>query len=318
MANAVFPSGPTELQVWWSDLVRESMSPEMAVRYMEFARTLDVRPYLSQVRAPTLVLHRAGYRDVPVSVGRAIAAKIPDARFVAIDGDTGHPFCGDLTHLEKVRAFLDEGRPRGPAPEMPMAGAVHTILFTDMESSTATRQRLGDAKAQELLRAHNGIVRDALRTQGGSEIKHTGDGIMASFPSASGALECAIAIQRAVAERNESILRQAQDERQGQGKRQGQAAQAEPVEANAEPVEAQLRLYIGLNAGEPIAEEDDLFGTSVDLAKRICDHAGPGEIIVSDVVRQLAAGKGFLFSDRGDTALRGFEDPVRLYEVSWR
>jgi adenylate cyclase len=74
---------------------------------------------------------------------------------------------------------------------------------------------------------------------------------------------------------------------------------------------------MGLNAGEPVAEEEDLFGTAVQLARRICDHAEPGQILVADVVRQLAAGKGFLFSDRGETELRGFEDPVRLYEVRW-
>ncbi len=82
-------------------------------------------------------------------------------------------------------------------------------------------------------------------------------------------------------------------------------------------------MRIGLNAGEPIAEEDpdgrgDLFGTAVIMAARIAGQAQGGEILVSDVVRQLVAGKGFLFADRGETALRGFEDPVRLYEVRWR
>jgi adenylate cyclase len=75
---------------------------------------------------------------------------------------------------------------------------------------------------------------------------------------------------------------------------------------------------IGLNAGEPVAEEHDLFGTAVQLAARICAHAEPGQILTSNVVRELAAGKRFLFSDRGDVALRGFDDPVRLYEVGWR
>jgi len=82
--------------------------------------------------------------------------------------------------------------------------------------------------------------------------------------------------------------------------------------------EANLAVHVGLNAGEPVAEADDLFGTAVQLARRVCDQASGGEILVSDVVRQLAAGKGFLFADRGEVALRGFEDPVRLYEVRWR
>jgi adenylate cyclase len=101
------------------------------------------------------------------------------------------------------------------------------------------------------------------------------------------ALECAIAMQRAFAEHNESA-------------------------------EEPIRVRIGLNAGEPIAEEEDLFGTAVQLAARICAHAEPGEILAPIVVRELVAGKGFLLAVRGDVALRGFEDPVRLYEVRWR
>jgi class 3 adenylate cyclase len=79
-----------------------------------------------------------------------------------------------------------------------------------------------------------------------------------------------------------------------------------------------LAVHIGLNAGEPVAEESDLFGTSVQLARRICDHASSGQILVSNVVRELAAGKGFLFSDAGEVVPKGFDEAVRLYEVRWR
>jgi adenylate cyclase len=184
--------------------------------------------------------------------------------------------------LGTARSSVEAAGQAATAPAGPVS-----ILFTDITDSTALTQRLGDAKAQELVRAHNAIVREALRAHGGSEIKHTGDGIMASFSSSSSALECAIAIQRAVADR-------------------------------ADDLGAPLGVHIGLNAGEPVAEENDLYGTSVQLARRICDQAGGGEVLVSDVVRQLVAGKGFLFADRGDVALRGFEDPVRLYELRWR
>ncbi len=114
-----------------------------------------------------------------------------------------------------------------------------------------------------------------------------GDGFMASFSSATKALDCAIAIQRAFSERNES---------------------------GDEPI----LVRVGVNAGEPIAEDDDLFGSAVIAAARIAAKAEGGEILTSDTVRGLLAGKGFLFSDRGDVALRGFEDPMRLYEVNWR
>ncbi len=153
-----------------------------------------------------------------------------------------------------------------------------------MEGSTSLTQRLGDAGAQELLRTHNSIVRDALKAHDGAEIKHTGDGIMASFPAASKALACATTIQTAFAERNETA-------------------------------EEPIKVRIGLNAGEPVAEDEDLFGTAVQLAARVCATAEPGTILASNVVRELSAGKGFLFSDQGNIVLRGFEDPVRLYEV---
>ena len=84
-----------------------------------------------------------------------------------------------------------------------------------------------------------------------------------------------------------------------------------------EHADGSLAVHIGLNAGEPVAEEEDLFGTAVQLARRICDQADGGEIIASDVVRQLVAGKGFLFLDRGEAALKGFLEPVQLYEVGW-
>ena len=183
-------------------------------------------------------------------------------------------------------AEAESSRPVATGVTLAPSGPL-TILFTDMESSTALTRQLGDAAAQEVRRTHNEIVRTALSANDGTEIKHTGDGIMASFSTASSALNCAIAIQRSVAAHKE------------------------------EHSDSPLGIYIGLNAGEPIAEDDDLFGTSVDLAARICDHAEPGQVLVSDVVRQLAAGKGFMFSDIGDVVPKGFEEPVRLYEVRW-
>ncbi|MBI1886651.1 MAG: AAA family ATPase [Chloroflexi bacterium] len=185
--------------------------------------------------------------------------------------------------MQKVAA---EAEALMPSPAV-AAGAFRTVLFTDVEGSTALTQRLGDAGARDVLREHERLVREALRAHGGTEVKAMGDGFMASFSSATSALECAIAVQRAFAEQNETA----------------------PVP---------LRVRVGLNAGEPIAEQDDLFGTTVNVAARIAAQAKGSEVLASDVVRQLVAGKGFLFADRGDVALRGFEDPVRLFEVAWQ
>jgi class 3 adenylate cyclase len=148
-------------------------------------------------------------------------------------------------------------------------------------------QRLGDDRGRVILREHEAITREALAAYGGSEVKTMGDSFMASFGSATRALECAIALQRAFEARNETAQ---------------------------EP----LHIHVGLSAGEPIAEDDDLFGSSVILAARIADQAKGGEIVLANVVRELAAGKGFLFSDRGEVLLRGFEDPVHLYQLKWQ
>ncbi len=256
-------------------LMRAAMTPQAMLAFREAARRVDVSGLLPKIVAPTLVRYGEGYQP---AFSREIAAAIPNARLVVTQPN--EPV------VPVIMEFLLGGAKAEPAGR---PGGLVTILFTDLTSSTALTQRLGDAKAQELVRAHNVIVREALTAHHGSEIKHTGDGIMASFTTASGALECAVAIQRAVEEQR--------------------------VGAHGH---APLQVHIGLNAGEPAAEEQDLFGTAVQLARRICDAAEGGEILASDVVRQLAAGKGFLFADRGEVALRGFEDPVRLYEVRWR
>jgi class 3 adenylate cyclase len=266
--------------------MRESVTQEAALSAFDAIREFDVSELLPQIEPPTLVLHRRQAPFPGIDVVRGLTAQIPRARLVLLEGSSLLPYLGDMEAVvDAVDEFLGEGEEA--AARAAPSGLV-TILFTDMEGSTTLTQRLGDAKAQEVLRTHNTIVRDALKAHSGSEIKHTGDGIMASFTSASRALECAIAIQRALAQHNESNP------------------------------DTPIRVRIGLNAGEPVAEEEDLFGTAVQLAARIAAKAEGEEILVGDVVRQLAAGKGFLFSDRGEVALRGFEDPVRLYDVRWR
>jgi class 3 adenylate cyclase/pimeloyl-ACP methyl ester carboxylesterase len=291
------------------DVHRLSASPAVSAAALRTMFSADVTPLVDRLSMPALVFHGRDDHVIPFALGRELAARLPHARFVPLEGTTAAPWVQTNFLIPEIQRFLGvEIEARRPQAAVP-SGLV-TILLTDMEGSTTLTQRLGDTKAQELLRAHNTLVRDALRSHGGSETKHTGDGIMASFPSASRALECAIAIQRAFASHNEGLLRQAQD---------AQDTQAEPVEAP--PVEAppvEMRVRIGLNAGEPIAEEQDLFGTAVQLAARVCAKAEPGQILASDVVRQLAAGKGFLFADVGQVALRGFEDPVRLHEVRWQ
>ena len=296
--SAIFvPSGDPAQVAWWTELQRVSASAESAAKIFEVNTRLDVTPQLGEIRTPTLIIHRRGDTASPFDAARDMATLIPDARLEPLEGDIHPPMFGDSAAVvDAIDVFLGGRKGKGAAPPHPVGAGPLTILFTDMEGSTALTQRLGDAGAQEVLRTHNAIIRDALKAHGGSEIKHTGDGIMASFGLATRALECAIAIQRAFAERNKDVG----------------AQHAAPL-PSGEPI----RVRIGLNAGEPVAEDADLFGTAVQLAARVCAQAQPGQILIPDGVRHLVAGKGFLFSDRGDVVLRGFEDPVRLYEVRW-
>jgi class 3 adenylate cyclase/pimeloyl-ACP methyl ester carboxylesterase len=287
--SALFvPSGDAAKAAAFTEWQRVAASGENAVRWAEACIGVDTTSLLKDIHVPTLVVHRRGDRVSPFEQAREMAALIPGARLEALEGDIHVPFWGDSKAiLDAIDRFLREGKAESEI-EAPAAvpGAPLTILFTDVEGSTALTQRLGDAKAREVLRNHEHIVREALRAHGGAEVKAMGDGFMASFSSATRALECAIAMQRAFAQHNESA---------------GET----------------ISVRIGLNAGEPIAEDEDLFGTAVILAARIAAQAKGGEILASDVVRQLVAGKGFLFADRGEVALRGFEGPVRLYEVRW-
>ena len=181
----------------------------------------------------------------------------------------------------------------GPIPQHPVGEAYvepafRTILFTDIVGSTDMTQRLGDAKAMEILRTHDLIVRAELAEARGDEVKHTGDGIMASFPSVARAIQCAVAIQRGF--------------------------DAHEATEPAHPV----KVRIGVSAGEPVAEHDDLFGAAVQLASRACGQAAAGGILVSTAVRELCVGKGFTFEPRGPFELKGFSELIPLYEVVWR
>ena len=277
----------------YAAFVRECITPEMFVRMNEANHHIDVSDLLGQIRLPTLVVRHSGIKWLTMDATRELASGIPNARLLVVEGlyaDNAEQF------FRGVVDFLGEGEEAATVTQQPEPGAFRTILFTDIEGSTAITQRLGDAKAREVLREHERMVREALKAHGGSEVKTMGDGFMASFGSATKALECAVAMQRAFEARNAGVG----------------ARHASP-----------LHVRIGLNAGEPIAEDDpdgrgDLFGTAVIRAARIAALAQGGEILVANVVRELAEGKGFLFGDRGEVALRGFDDPVRVFEVRWR
>ena len=167
----------------------------------------------------------------------------------------------------------------------PATSGFRTILFTDLEGSTALLNEVGQTPFMLLLTEHDLIVRRALLAAHGREVKHTGDGLMASFDEAAHGIACAVAIQAGFDERN--------------------AREEGP----------RLRVRIGLAAGEPIERGDDLFGATVNLASRICAAADGGQILVSAEVQELGVGAGYRFRDVGSRLLKGFAQPTPLYEL---
>ncbi len=196
----------------------------------------------------------------------------------------------DIVEVEKPTVSLFMGNWEKSVPNIArhddeeLDTGLRAIMFTDLVGSTQISSRDGDAKAVELVNVHDRIVRGALSSHAGREVKHTGDGIFASFSHISTAVDCAIQIQRGFGEPL------------GDGQDTG-------------------RLRIGISVGEPVSQHEDLFGAVVNLASRICGHASAGQILVSSAVRELSVGKQITFEDRGPIALKGFDDPVRLFEI---
>ena len=256
----------------------------------EMYKSWDVSELLPGVSCPVLVVHHLDNPVFPLEVARKTAARFPDATLVTLEGAHASILMDALVRgggpiPPAIERFLPSDAPSSKTHPSP--GAVRTVLFTDVVGHTEMMSRLGDERGREVLREHERITREVLKAHGATEVKTMGDGFMASSGSVTRAVECAVALQRAFEEKN--------------------ASAPEP-----------LQVRVGLNAGEPVEEEGDLFGSSVILAARIAAKAGPGEILIPEPVRHLLAGKQFTFADRGEHVMKGFADAVRLYGVTWR
>jgi class 3 adenylate cyclase len=192
----------------------------------------------------------------------------------------------DLSAVEAFLGRVADPPPSGPQAEPSIDAALRAIMFTDIVESTAMTARLGDARAVEMVRAHDALVRRALKEKRGREVKHLGDGIMASFDDTAAAVECARSIQQA-------------------------------FEAFNLASREKLRVRIGLDAGEPVEDSNDLFGSTVQMAARLCQTAEPEGILVSPAVRDLVAAQ-FDLAEFGPCTLKGFAEPVTPYAVAWR
>jgi len=264
---------------WWERYLRQSVSPGAAVALTRMRADIDVSAVLPAIPIPTLIVHRDRDQGSDVRAGRYMAAKIPGARYVELPGIDHAPWYGDSDEiLDATDDFLLEAwedAENASEPDRILA----TILFTDLVDSTAKAVELGDRAWRELLTRHNERVRRQLVRFRGREVDSAGDGFFASgFDGPARAIRCACAIVDSVRELG-------------------------------------LDVRAGLHTGECELVDGKIAGIAVNIGARVAGRAGPGEVLVSSTVKDLVAGSGLGFRDRGSHELKGIPGEWRLYAV---
>jgi class 3 adenylate cyclase len=238
---------------------------------------IDISDILSSVHVPTLVIHLSGDKTVNVEGGRFLAEHIPKARLLELPGDDHLFFIHEHTAARMADAI--EEFLTGSVAAAGDDRVLATVLFTDIVGSTARAEQLGDQRWRNLLVAHHTTVRRELARARGNEVKSLGDGFLATFDGPARAVRCAQAITEAV-----------------------------------RPLGIQVRS--GLHTGEIEIGEHEVQGIAVHIASRVAALAEPGEVLVSRTVRDLVAGSGLRFDERGRRPLRGLQEPMDLYAAS--
>lgn len=278
------PGATLEQMRWFNDLQRVSTSPENAARFQIETGKIDVLDLLPYVGVPTLVLHCRDDAVVPFEEGRRLAALIPNARFVPLDGKNHLPQEGDACWeplIAEVRRFLGTSA-YVLSTEL---SCVTTFMFTDIVKSTNLVEAVGDEAWEDLLRWHDQTLRSLFASHGGEEIDHAGDGFFVAFEAVPSAVECGIAIQRTLA-----------DHRRAHG--------------FAPPVR------IGLHAAKARRTDGKYRGKGVHEAARIAALAGPGEILASQDI--LAASSSRLVTSHPRTVtLKGISKPIQVAMIKW-
>ena len=259
---------------WWGRYLRLGTSPGGMVALMSLYEEIDVRPALPVVQQPTLVLHRKGDRLIPLENGRYLAERIPNCRFVELEGADHLVYAGDQAPIvSEIEEFVT-GTRSGRESQRVLA----TVLFTDIVGSTEHAREIGDRRWRDLLQRHHAAVRRELGRFRGREIDTAGDGFLATFDGPARAIQCACSIGDAV---------------RGLG----------------------LEVRSGLHTGECELIDGKVGGIAVHTGARVTALAEPGEVLVSRTVRDLVAGSGLAFEDRGVSQLKGVEGDWQLYAV---
>jgi class 3 adenylate cyclase len=238
---------------------------------------IDARHILPAIRIPTLVLHRVGDGRITIAAGRYLAAHIPSARFLELPGINHNPF-GEPETVRRIADEIEEFLTGSRSSEAEIDRVLATVMFTDIVDSTKRAAELGDREWRVLLDRHDEVVRQQLHRFRGNEVKNLGDGFMATFDGPARAVRCAASICESV-----------------------------------RPLGIAVRS--GLHTGEIELKRHDIAGIAVHIAARVAREAEAGETVVSSTVRDLVAGSGLRFQDRGIHVLKGLPEEVHLYRA---
>jgi class 3 adenylate cyclase len=260
---------------WAARLERLAASPGTAAAFYRMQSEIDVRPVLPSIQAPTLVMYRPGAGDIDIRHSRYLAEHIPNARIVELPGEHTLPFGPAQDEFADEIEEFLTGARRAPDPERVLA----TVMFGDIVGSTKLAAELGDRRWRDLLASFERAVNGQLEQFRGRAVKTLGDGVLATFDGPARAIGCATAMR--------------------------EVAQSE----------FDFDVRASLHTGEVEVIGNDVGGIAVHIAARILGAADPGELLVSNTVKDLVVGSGIEFEDRGEHELRGVPGEWRLWSV---
>ncbi len=274
---ALAPQSSTNprLRQWFAKLERLAASPGTAARLLMMNADVDVRAVLPTIKVPTLVMHRVGDQFIDIRHSRYLAEHIPGAKYVELPGDEAVSFGADSEALFEEIEEFLTGARKSADTERILA----TVMFSDIVGSTERAAEMGDRRWRDLLQAMVPVVGRELDRFRGRAVKTMGDGFLATFDGPARAIRSATAIRDAV------------------------------------DAEFDLEIRTGLHTGEVEVIGEDVGGIAVHIGARVCACAGPHEVLVSNTVKDLVAGSGIRFEDRGERELKGVPEHWRLWAV---
>ncbi len=276
MLSSMAPSLGRDPQIleFFGGIERAMAGPTAVREILEWVRQIDVRAVLPTLTVPTLVLQRTGDVVIPDSIAQYLRDTIPNASYAEVPGPDHIPWIGDVGPLlDHIGEWITGAKTKVAADRI-----LATVLFTDIVDSTKLAAQLGDRRWRETLQRHDDIAQKEIARFGGRLVKHTGDGLFATFPGPARGVQAARAINEAV-----------------------------------RPLGIELRA--GLHTGEVEMRGEDLGGIGVHIGSRVSGMARPNEVLVSSTVKDLVVGSGLRFEDRGDHELKGIPDQWRLFDV---